>query len=311
MYTAIFTLPFVYFLFFFFHSHNTFRFFPRVFIHPGYSPLIALIIFLAFAVKLPIYGIHFWLPMAHVEAPTFGSIVLAGVLLKLGGLGLMRLSSYLVWSDLFGFLVGYFMVGLSFVTLLCCFQSDFKRMVAFRRISHMIALPPIILFGSSSGSLSSIFVMIFHGLSSPLLFLLVGISYSAYSTRQFVLMRGLMLINPLLRFFIVLVFLFSLSAPPFPSFIREAFFFISVTSSTFLFIPFLIVFAFFSMVYNLMWLTPMVFTTSSPSSPSFAFRFSHFIVCVSGLLVCLVFIFLLGVINCVSFLHSFSLVYRF
>lgn len=86
--------------------------------------LASLVIFCTFAVKLPIYGLHFWLPIAHVEAPTFGSIILAGVLLKLGGVGLLRSIALLDLAGLSKLTLAYFIVFLVYVTIVCLFQSD-------------------------------------------------------------------------------------------------------------------------------------------------------------------------------------------
>jgi NADH:ubiquinone oxidoreductase subunit 4 (subunit M) len=215
------------------------------------SPLFTLIVFLAFAVKLPIYGLHFWLPMAHVEAPTFGSIILAGVLLKLGGVGLLRFLPFLDIFFLRSHFLSYFMLFFFISSLVCCFQSDFKRLVAYSSVSHMIAVPLLLIRHLTLGTKSMLIVIIFHGLSSPVMFILVGLVYSFFGTRQLVITRGLLLLSPLLAFVIILSFFYTLSAPPYPSFIAEVFFFISVFSvSSLVFIPYLL-FIFFSLVYNL------------------------------------------------------------
>lgn len=189
--------------------------------------------------------------MAHVEAPTFGSIILAGVLLKLGGLGLIRFSSLVNFSHLRYYILSYLLIFLVFRSIVCCFQSDFKRLVAYSSVSHMIAIPFLVLASSKFSFRSIVLLMFFHGLRSPLLFMLVGVIYSIYSTRQLALVRGLALISPFLAFVIVLAFFFTMSAPPFPSFISEVFFFLSSFSLTPYFLFSLLLFAFFSLVYNL------------------------------------------------------------
>jgi NADH:ubiquinone oxidoreductase subunit 4 (subunit M) len=235
----------------------------------------SLIVFLTFAVKLPLYGLHFWLPIAHVEAPTFGSMILAGVLLKLGGLGLLRLM-FLLNESLLTVLVGYLVVFLLYSTLVCCFQSDFKRMVAYSSVRHMIAVPVLILLNSSLTVPTSIALMLFHGLASPVLFLLVSLAYDLSASRQLFFVRGVLVVNPTLSLLIFFAFLFTLSAPPFASFVREVIFILCSVALSSLFIFSLFFFAFLSLVYNIAWYSILVFGPSSSRVSSYSLKFSQF-----------------------------------
>jgi NADH-quinone oxidoreductase subunit M len=230
LYTSVFTIPFMYVLWFFYCRFFSFNFYLRQSIFRVFNSFpswFSILFFLVFVVKLPVYGLHFWLPMAHVEAPTFGSMILAGVLLKLGGVGLIRCFSFMDWSFLYAFSAGYLVVFLAYVPLVCAFQSDFKRLVAYSSVSHIMVVPLMLLTFSSLSLKGLILVLLFHGLSSPLLFSMVGYSYSLYSTRQMVFMRGLFTLAPLLSFIFILAFFFTLCVPPFPSFVSEVLFFFS------------------------------------------------------------------------------------
>lgn len=273
LYTSIFTIPFLFVLFYVFSSSNTFSF---AFLSAELSPFITLIVFCVFAVKLPIYGLHFWLPMAHVEAPTFGSMILAGVLLKLGGVGLLRCYLIVDWSFVSYFTLSYFFVFLVYVTLVCSFQSDFKRLVAYSSVSHMIVVPILLIRFTFIGFKGLVLVLLFHGFSSPLLFSLVGYIYSMYGTRLVVAIRGLVLCSPLVSTFSVLAFMFSLCVPPFPSYVSEVMFFVSSISLWSLAPILLVVFSFLSLIYNLNWLSSVVFSSPSPSVSYSAFHFTYF-----------------------------------
>ena len=289
LYTAVFSLPFLVILFSSFDSLKTFNLCFYPFLPMGPSLLCSLIIFLAFAVKLPIYGIHFWLPIAHVEAPTFGSMILAGVLLKLGGVGLVRLSPVVDLPALSHVILSYLVIFLVFTTLVCCYQSDFKRLVAYSSVSHMIAIPLLLLAGVAFSFKRLYILIFFHGLSSPILFMLVGLLYSVFSTRQLVSIRGVLLFSPLLSFFLVIRFLFTLSAPPFPTFLAEVFFFISRFYLTSWLLGSFLLFSFLSLVYNLNWVSSIVFSSVSSTSPNmeYSIRFSCFYPMTFSLLVCI------------------------
>jgi len=166
--------------------------------------------FFTFAVKLPIYGLHFWLPIAHVEAPTFGSMVLAGVLLKLGGVGLVRFSIMLDIDFLVIGFLGYLIVFSVYVTVLCGLQRDFKRLVAYSSVSHIMLVPLLILRNNILSWGSLLLLLFIHGLSSSVMFILVGLVYSFSRTRQVVLVRGLLLARPLVSYLMLLTFFFLL-----------------------------------------------------------------------------------------------------
>ena len=229
------------------------------------SLLVRIFIFLCFAVKLPIYGLHYWLPIAHVEAPTFGSVILASILLKLGGVGLIRLLPIIHLSEIKTVIVSYFIIFTVFRTIICCFQSDFKRLIAYSSVSHIIVIPFLVLSRNILSVQSLILVMLLHGISSSLIFIRVGLLYNIFGSRQLVLLRGMALISPLLSLMLVLTFFYTLSAPPFPSYVAEVYFMLS----TYLLSPYIIViyilFVFLGLVYNLNWLRAILFSSSTNS----------------------------------------------
>jgi NADH:ubiquinone oxidoreductase subunit 4 (subunit M) len=171
--------------------------------------------------------------------------------LKLGGVGLYRLIPIIDMESMKLFFLSYFIIFTVFRTIVCCFQSDFKRLIAYSSVAHIIVVPFLVFSNNLLSIQSLIIVMLFHGLSSTLIFIRVGTLYLIYSSRQLVLIRGLVLISPLIRIFIVLTFFYTLSAPPFPSFIAEIYFMISSfilrSYIVYIFIPFILL----GLVYNI------------------------------------------------------------
>jgi len=260
VYTLLFGAP-VLMLIIYFNTISGTWLFP-IYSFSSESLLFRVLLFLCFSVKLPIYGLHFWLPMAHVEAPTFGSVILASLLLKLGGVGLLRLAELMNISSISIRILSYFIVFIIFRRLVCCYQSDIKRLIAYSSVAHMIVIPFLILSNNLLSVQALILVILLHGLRSSLLFITVGILYSMFSSRQLVLIRGLLLVSPLFSFIIIFTFLFSLSAPPIPSYVAEVFFILSCFILSPYIVYVVLVFAFLGLLYNLNWLTSVLFSTS-------------------------------------------------
>nr|YP_009312317.1 NADH dehydrogenase subunit 4 [Clypeobarbus pleuropholis]BAV71792.1 NADH dehydrogenase subunit 4 [Clypeobarbus pleuropholis] len=178
---------------------------------------------IAFLVKMPLYGVHLWLPKAHVEAPVAGSMVLAAVLLKLGGYGMMRmmimldpLSKELVYPFIILALWGLIMTG-----SICLRQTDLKSLIAYSSVSHMGLVAGGILIQTPWGFSGAIILMIAHGLVSSALFCLANTAYERTHTRTMILARGLQMIFPLTTVWWFIANLANLALPPLPNLMGE------------------------------------------------------------------------------------------
>nr|BBI37563.1 NADH dehydrogenase subunit 4 [Trimma milta] len=178
---------------------------------------------LAFLAKMPLYGIHLWLPKAHVEAPIAGSMVLAAVLLKLGGYGMMRMMILL--EPLTKTLCYPFMVlalwGLLMTGSICLRQTDLKSLIAYSSVGHMGLVVAGILTQTPWGHTGALMLMIAHGLTSSALFCLANTNYERTHTRTMLLARGLQMAFPLMTAWWFIFTLANLALPPLPNLFGE------------------------------------------------------------------------------------------
>jgi len=186
--------------------------------------LIFLLLFAGFAIKVPMFPFHTWLPLAHVEAPTAGSILLAGVLLKVGSYGLLRFNigmTPLGAAALFPLLATLAVIGIIYGALAALAQTDIKRLVAFSSVSHMGFVVLGMFALNSTGLDGSSIQMLNHGLTTGALFACVGMIYERYHTRNLTEIGGLWNRLPLLAFFLMLAALGSAAVPGLNGFVGE------------------------------------------------------------------------------------------
>lgn len=223
---------------------------------------------IAFLIKIPVVPFHFWLPEAHVEAPTSGSVILAGLLLKLGAYGLIRFLIP-VFNDIIVFLnpilVTVCIYSIIYVSFIILRQLDLKRIIAYSSIVHMnfILLGLIIL--NKNTIIGGIFLLISHGIVSSALFICIGFLYERYHTRVLLYYKGICIVMPLYTLFFFIFILANASLPGTSNFVGEFLVILGIFEFNKFLVFFLLLGLFYSALINFWLYNKMMFGDISRS----------------------------------------------
>nr|QNP10040.1 NADH dehydrogenase subunit 4 [Ochthebius delgadoi] len=212
-YTMMASLPMMISIFYYYSNYHSLDYY---FLCNLDSLLFYLSMNIVFFVKIPMYFVHLWLPKAHVEAPVSGSMILAGIMLKLGGYGLMRVMKMFMYLGLkinYWFIV-ISLVGGIFVSLMCLRQMDIKSLIAYSSVSHMGLVLSGIMTMNYYGMCGSLVMMIAHGLCSSGMFCLANMNYERLMSRSLYLNKGLINLMPSLSLWWFLFSACNMSSPP-------------------------------------------------------------------------------------------------
>jgi len=217
------------------------------------TEIIALLRILRFLVKFPMFILHLWLPKAHVEASISGSIILAGILLKLGGYAAIRFSPLFYQSLIIKPLImAISLMGGAIIRVLCVTQIDIKVIIAYSSVSHIRFAIAGILSGSNVGCSGAILILLAHGFTSCLIFYSSNMAYQRSGSRNLIISTGIMKMLPILSLIWAIVVVSNLAGPPFLNLFTEILLILSLSSTSLTFIFPLGVMAFMRAAYSLL-----------------------------------------------------------
>nr|YP_010585973.1 NADH dehydrogenase subunit 4 [Abaria herringbona]UZZ43709.1 NADH dehydrogenase subunit 4 [Abaria herringbona] len=247
-YTLFFSLPMLLGLIYIFYLKDTLIMFM---IFGLSNNILYLILMLSFFVKMPMFMIHLWLLKAHVESPIAGSMILAGVMLKLGGYGIVRVLKFYVYMYMNYYLMVVSLYGGVILSIMCLMQIDMKLLIAMSSVVHMSMVILGLLSLSNFGFIGSLVLMLSHGLSSSGLFVLANLSYERIGSRSLVMNKGMINMVPLLSLWWFLLICTNMAVPPSMNLLGEIILLISIVSYSWVFMFMLMIMMMFGAIYNL------------------------------------------------------------
>uniref|UniRef100_A0AAU7LK37 NADH-ubiquinone oxidoreductase chain 4 n=1 Tax=Thalassa montezumae TaxID=3129753 RepID=A0AAU7LK37_9CUCU len=250
-YTMLASLPMMLFLFYYYLNFYSLSY---ILLNQNLNSVVLyLMMNMVFFVKIPMFVVHLWLPKAHVEAPVSGSMILAGVMLKLGGYGLMRfLVLFLELGMKINFIImNWSLFGAVVVSLICLRQSDSKSLIAYSSVVHMGLMLAGLLTLESWGLKGALVMMVAHGLCSSALFILVNFCYERLYSRNLFILKGMINLFPSLSLWWFLFSIANMAAPPSLNLLGEIMLINSLVSFSSLNMIFLMLISFFSGAYSL------------------------------------------------------------
>nr|DBA43892.1 TPA_asm: ND4 [Bombus personatus] len=253
-YTLVFSLPLLYFVYKIYMSYGSVYFFFLEILNLKIDEFDFVYMMLSFFVKIPLYLIHGWLTKAHVEAPFFGSMILAAIMLKLGSYGLLR------FIFIFKFMLKYFIfifmfisiLGMLILSLVCLLQFDMKLIIALSSVVHMGIMSMGMLSSSKLGIIGGLLMMISHGLVSSGLFYLVSMIYEQTNSRLIFINKGMINLMPSMSMMWFMFCVYNSGAPISLNMVSEIFLLMSLINwynYLFILLIFYCLFSFFYSIY--------------------------------------------------------------